>query len=302
MPVNIPDLLPAKAMLEAENVFVMGESRAVKQNIRPLRILILNLMPLKIITETHLLRVLSNTPLQVEVELLMTSSHTPKHTSMEHLLSFYKTFDEVKEMHFDGLIITGAPVELLDFEEVTYWKELCEIMEWSKTNVTSTLHICWGGQAGLYYHFGIPKYTLPSKLFGVFSHRVITPNEPLLRGFDDWFAVPHSRYTGVRHSDIQRVEDLIVLSDSPEAGVYLVMSGDRRQVFLTGHPEYDGNTLKEEYLRDLERGLKIALPGNYFQEDDPTKKPRVSWRGHAHLLYSNWLNYYVYQSTPYEWQ
>ncbi len=301
MPVNIPDLLPAKAMLEAENVFVMGESRAVKQDIRPLRILVLNLMPLKITTEAHLLRVLSNTPLQVEIELMMTSTHSPKNTPRQHLLSFYKTFSEVKEQHFDGLIITGAPVELLKFEEVGYWEELCEIMAWSKTHVTSTLHICWGGQAGLYFHYGIPKYNLPAKLFGVFPHRVIKPDEPILRGFDDVFAVPHSRYTEVRSDDIERVEELILLSDSPRAGVYLVISRDRRQVFFTGHPEYDGNTLNEEYQRDLKKGLEIAPPENYFQNNDPARKPVVSWRSHAHLLYSNWLNYYVYQSTPYEW-
>ncbi len=301
MPVNIPDLLPAKAMLEAENVFVMGESRAEKQDIRPLRILLLNLMPLKISTEAHLLRVLSNTPLQVEVELMVTSTHTPKNTPRQHLLSFYKVFSEVKKQYFDGLIITGAPVELLKFEEVSYWEELCEIMEWSKTHVTSTLHICWGGQAGLYYHYGIPKYDLPAKLFGVFSHRVLKPDEPVLRGFDDLFNVPHSRYTEVRSEDIERVEELILLSDSPQAGVYLVMSRDRRQVFFTGHPEYDGNTLNEEYQRDLKKGLEIAPPENYFQHNDPALKPLVSWRAHAHLLYSNWLNYYVYQSTPYEW-
>lgn len=301
MPVNIQDLLPAKATLEAENVFVMGESRAERQDIRPLRILVLNLMPLKITTEAHLLRVLSNTPLQVEVELLMTSTHTPKNTPRQHLLSFYKTFDEVKKRHFDGMIITGAPVELLPFEQVVYWKELCEIMEWSKSNVTSTLHICWGGQAGLYYHHGVGKYELPSKLFGVFRHRVIKPKEPLLRGFDDIFEVPHSRYTGVRHADIEKAPNLILLSDSPEAGVYLVMSNDRRQVFLTGHPEYDAATLGEEYHRDVNKGLDIALPVNYFLNNDPALKPLVSWRSHAHLLYSNWLNYYVYQSTPYEW-
>ncbi|MGQ1890416.1 homoserine O-acetyltransferase MetA [Thermophagus sp. OGC60D27] len=301
MPVNIPDLLPAKSLLEAENVFVMGESRAVSQDIRPLRILILNLMPLKIKTETHLLRVLSNTPLQVEVELLVTSSHTPKHTPSEHLFSFYKTFDEVKERHFDGFIITGAPVELLDFEKVTYWQELKEIMAWSKTNVTSTLHICWGAQAGLYFHYGIPKYELPAKLFGVFEHFVNAPTEPLVRGFDDVFWAPHSRYTEVRKSDIEKVDDLILLSDSHQAGPYLMLSKDRSQVFLTGHPEYDKPTLGEEYERDLKKGLAINMPENYFLDNDPRKDAVVRWRSHAQLLYSNWLNYYVYQSTPYDW-
>ncbi|RCW37435.1 homoserine O-succinyltransferase [Marinilabilia salmonicolor] len=301
MPVNIPDLLPAKSLLEAENVFVMSESRAVTQDIRPLKILVLNLMPLKIKTETHLLRALSNSPLQVEVELLFTSSHTPKNTPQEHLISFYKTFEEVKDKHYDGFIITGAPVELLEFEKVTYWDELCTIMEWSKANVTSTLHICWGAQAGLYYHYGIPKYELRAKLFGVFEHSVKSPEEPLLRGFDDLFHAPHSRYTEVRKSDIEKVEDLILLSDSVKAGPYLVLSKDRSQVFLTGHPEYDKFTLGEEYHRDQQRGLQTKLPENYYKNDDPAKDSVVRWRSHAQLLFSNWLNYYVYQSTPYEW-
>ena len=301
MPVNIPDLLPAKSLLEAENVFVMGESRAVTQDIRPLRILILNLMPLKIKTETHLLRVLSNTPLQVEVELLFTSTHTPKNTPQEHLISFYKTFEEVKDRHYDGFIITGAPVELLDFEQVTYWKELSEIMEWSKTNVTSTLHICWGAQAGLYYHYGVPKHELSSKLFGVFEHYINDPTEPLVRGFDDVFWAPHSRYTEVRRSDIEKVNDLILLSDSAHAGPYLMLSKDRSQVFVTGHPEYDKFTLGEEYHRDQKKGLQTSLPENYYLNDDPGEKALVRWRSHAQLMYSNWLNYYVYQSTPYEW-
>ena len=301
MPVNIPDTLPAKSLLEAENVFVMGESRAVTQDIRPLHILVLNLMPLKIKTETHLLRALSNSPLQVEVELLVTSSHTPKHTPQEHLISFYKTFEEVKEKHYDGLIITGAPVELLDFEKVTYWNELCEIMEWSKSNVTSTLHICWGAQAGLYYHFGVPKYELPAKLFGIFEHYVNDPHEPLLRGFDDVFWAPHSRYTEIKRSDIEDKEGLILLSDSRKAGPYLALSQDRKQIFLTGHPEYDKFTLGEEYYRDLERGLQIKKPENYFKDNDPGQKALVRWRSHAQLLFSNWLNYYVYQLTPYEW-
>ncbi len=302
MPVNIPDTLPAKSLLESENVFVMGESKAVTQDIRPLRILLLNLMPLKIKTETHLLRVLSNSPLQVEVELLITSSHTPKNTPKEHLFAFYKTFEEIKDQHYDGLIITGAPVELLEFEKVTYWKELCDIMEWSKSNVTSTLHICWGAQAGLYYHYGIPKYELSAKIFGVFEHFVHDPNEPLLRGFDDVFWAPHSRYTEVRRSDIEKAKDLILLSDSPKTGPYLILSNDRSQVFLTGHPEYDQFTLGEEYIRDQERGLRTKKPENYFKDDDPTKKVIVRWRSAAQLLYSNWLNYYVYQLTPYDWR
>ncbi len=302
MPVNIPDQLPAKSLLEAENVFVMGESRAVAQDIRPLRILVLNLMPLKIKTEAHLLRVLSNSPLQVEVELLVTSSHIPKNTPQEHLISFYKTFDDIKDTHYDGLIITGAPVELLEFEQVTYWKELCEIMDWSKTNVTSTFHICWGAQAALYHHYGIPKYELSSKLFGVFEHSVLDPQEPLLRGFDDLFWAPHSRYTGIKKSDIEKVKDLIFLSDSDRTGPYLLLSKDRSQVFLTGHPEYDKFTLGEEYHRDRERGLQTSLPENYYESDDPNRKALMRWRSHAHLLYSNWLNYYVYQSTPYDWK
>ena len=299
MPVNIPDSLPAKAQLEAENVFVMGESRAVSQDIRPLKILILNLMPLKIVTETHLLRVLSNTPLQVEVELLMTSTHAHRNTPQEHLLAFYKTFDEIKDRFFDGMIITGAPVELIDFEEVTYWDELCSIMEWSKKHVTSTLHICWGAQAGLYYHYGIKKYPLNQKMFGVFSHDVYSPQEPLMRGFNDFFHAPHSRYTEVKKEDILNSGSLMILSHSEEAGVYIVMSNDRRQVFVTGHPEYDAQTLGEEYWRDVEKGLNIHVPENYYPDNDPHQKPTVKWRSHAHLLYSNWLNYYVYQSTPY---
>ena len=299
MPVNIPDSLPAKAQLEAENVFVMGESRAVSQDIRPLKILILNLMPLKIVTETHLLRVLSNTPLQVEVELLMTSTHAHRNTPQEHLLAFYKTFDEIKDRFFDGMIITGAPVELIEFEEVTYWEELCAIMEWSKKHVTSTLHICWGAQAGLYYHYGIKKYPLNRKMFGVFSHDVYSPQEPLLRGFNDVFHAPHSRYTEVRKDEILSSDSLMILSESEAAGVYIVMSKDRRQVFVTGHPEYDAQTLGEEYWRDVEKGLNIHVPENYYPDNDPNQMPTVKWRSHAHLLYSNWLNYYVYQSTPY---
>lgn len=299
MPVNIPDTLPAKALLEAENVFVMGESRAVLQDIRPLRILILNLMPVKIVTESHLLRVLSNTPLQVEIELMMTSTHSHRNTPQDHLVAFYKTFNEIRHQYFDGMIITGAPVELMEFERVTYWPELAEIMEWSKRHVTSTFHICWGAQAGLYYHFGVKKHELQRKMFGVFSHDVKWPKEPLLRGFDDLHFAPHSRYTEVRASEIENVKGLLILSTSPEAGVYLVMSEDRKQVFVTGHPEYDQNTLGEEYWRDVNKGMEIALPENYYPANNPLEKPLVTWRAHAHLLYSNWLNYYVYQSTPY---
>jgi len=300
MPVNIPDSLPAKALLEAENVFVMGESRAVAQDIRPLKILILNLMPLKILTETHLLRVLSNSPLQVEVELLMTSTHAHRNTSEEHLVAFYKTFNEIKHRYFDGMIVTGAPVELIEFEQVTYWNELCEIMERSTKYVTSTFHICWGAQAGLYYHFGIKKYPLPRKMSGVFNHKMYTPQEPLLRGFNDVYPAPHSRYTEVKAEEIRNTPGLSLLSDSDEAGVYLVMSDDRRQIFVTGHPEYDAFTLGEEYWRDVKKGLSIHIPENYYPKNDPKQPPSVFWRSHAYLLYSNWLNYYVYQSTPFD--
>jgi len=299
MPVNIPDALPAKAMLEAENVFVMGQSRAISQDIRPLRILILNLMPLKIVTESQLLRVLSNSPLQVEVELLRTAMHAHRNTPEEHLLTFYNTFKEVKDKYFDGLIITGAPIELMDFKEVNYWTELCEIMEWSKTHVTSTFHICWGAQAGMYYHYGIEKHELNKKIFGVFEHKVLVPTEPLLRGFDDRFFAPHSRYTEVSLSEIKRNSELITLSESDDAGAFLIISEDRRQIFVTGHPEYERSTLGEEYWRDINKGMEIAVPENYFPDNNPSNKPIVNWRSHAHLLYSNWLNYYVYQSTPY---
>jgi len=259
----------------------------------------LNLMPLKIVTESHLLRVLSNSPLQVEVELLMTSMHAHRNTPEEHLVAFYNTFKEVKDRFFDGLIITGAPIELLDFEQVTYWPELCEIMEWSKTHVTSTFHICWGAQAGMYYHYGVKKYELDKKVFGVFDHNVIVPTEPILRGFDDSYFAPHSRYTEVRVPEINKHPGLILLSESAIAGAYLVISEDRRQIFVTGHPEYDQHTLGEEYWRDVNKGMEIAVPDNYYPENNPENRPAVSWRSHAHLLYSNWLNYYVYQSTPY---
>ncbi|MCU4165538.1 homoserine O-acetyltransferase MetA [Carboxylicivirga caseinilyticus] len=300
MPIKIPDALPARGVLENENVFVIGESKALHQDIRPLRILILNLMPLKIATETHLLRALSNSPLQVEVDFLMTSSHVSKNTPREHLFSFYKVFNEVRSEKYDGMIITGAPVELLDFEEVNYWEELTEIMEWSKHNVTSTFHICWGAQAGLYFHHGIKKYQLDKKMFGVFKHTVNEMQEPLMRGFNDIFHAPHSRYTEVKLSEVEANDNLILLSSSKDAGVYIVMSKDRRQIFVTGHSEYDAHTLNEEYKRDVAKGLDIAIPENYFPDNDPAKEPMVLWRSHASLLYSNWLNYYVYQATPYQ--
>ncbi len=299
MPIKIPNLLPATSTLEAENIFVMTETRAMTQDIRPLQILLLNLMPTKIDTETQLARVLGNTPLQIELELIAPSGHVSKNTSQEHMLTFYKSFDDVKHRTFDGLIITGAPVELMDFEDVDYWPELCEIMEWSKWNVHSTLHICWGAQAGLYYHYGIPKRTLDKKLFGVFEHTVEEPNFILFRGFDDRFMVPHSRNTTVNREDIEAVPGLKVLAASPEAGVYAVKTEQSRQVFVMGHAEYDRDTLKKEYLRDVAAGVDIQLPKNYFPEDDPTREPIVSWRSCAHLLYGNWLNYCVYQTVPY---
>ena len=300
MPIKIPNLLPATGTLEAENIFVMTETRAVTQDIRPLQILLLNLMPTKIDTETQLARVLGNTPLQIELELIAPKGHVSKNTSQEHMLTFYKSFDDVKDRTFDGLVITGAPVELMDFEEVDYWPELCEIMEWSKTNVHSTLHICWGAQAGLYYHYGIPKHTLDKKLFGVFRHTVEEPNFILFRGFDDTFLVPHSRNTTVNREDIEAVPGLKVLAASPEAGVYAVKTEQSRQVFVMGHAEYDRDTLKKEYLRDVAAGVDIQLPKNYFPDDDPTKDPLVTWRSCAHLLYGNWLNYCVYQTVPYD--
>ena len=300
MPIKIPNALPATDTLRSENIFVMTETRAMTQDIRPLQILLLNLMPTKIDTETQLARVLGNTPLQIELELIAPAGHVSKNTSQEHMLAFYKTFDQVKHRTFDGLIITGAPVEMMDFEEVDYWPELCEIMEWSKTHAHSTLHICWGAQAGLYYHYGIRKQLLPEKLFGVFRHTVEDPNYILFRGFDDKFWVPHSRNTTVHREDIEAIEGLKVLSASPEAGVYAVKSPESRQVFLMGHAEYDPDTLKKEYLRDVAAGLDIQLPKNYFSGDDPSQPPIVRWRSCAHLLYANWLNYCVYQTTPYE--
>ena len=300
MPIRIPDSLPATETLESENIFVMTEYRAMHQDIRPLRLLLLNLMPTKIVTETQILRKLSNTPLQIEVELLQTISHDAKNVSVEHLSMFYRSFEQVERERFDGMIITGAPVELLDFEHVDYWDELCRIMEWSRSNVHSTLHICWGAQAAIYYHYGIPKYELPEKLFGVFEHNVVKPSSPLVRGFNDVFRAPHSRYTEVRAKDIEAHPSLELIATSHEAGVYLAKSTDSRHFFVFGHPEYDTNTLQLEYERDLARGLDIKLPAHYFPGNDPAAKPRSTWRAHAQLLYTNWLNYYVYQTTPYD--
>ena len=300
MPIKIQDLLPSKDILESENIFVMTEHRAVRQDIRPLRLLMLNLMPTKIVTETQLLRKLSNTPLQIEVEFLQTVSHVSKNTDPKHLESFYTSFDKVRGQYFDGMIITGAPVENLEFEDVDYWDELCEIMEWTSHNVHSTLHICWGAQAGLYHHYGIQKYSLGPKLSGIFSHTVLKPQSPFFRGFDDTFHMPHSRYTGVLEEDILAVPELELLSVSDEAGVFAVKSHDNRRVFITGHPEYDADTLAQEYFRDVEKGLPIDIPKNYFPGDDPSAAPSVYWRAHAQLMYTNWLNYYVYQSTPYD--
>lgn len=299
MPIKIPQDLPAYATLSEENIFVMTEERAVHQDIRPLEIAILNIMPDKITAETQLLRLIGNTALQVNVLFLKTATYTPSNTSAEHLEAFYKTFDEVKERKFDGLIITGAPVETLEFEEVGYWDELKLIMEWSRTHVFSTLHVCWGAQAGLNYHYGIPKYMLPEKMFGIFEHELSGENVKLLRGFDDVYLVPHSRHTEVRREDILKDGRLEILSESKEAGVCIVSALGGRQIFVTGHPEYDQYALKREYERDIKKGMKIALPKNYFPGDDPEKVPPVTWRSHANLLYANWLNYYVYQETPY---
>lgn len=302
MPIKIPDSLPARATLEGENIFVMTEYRAIHQDVRPLNLLILNLMPTKIVTETQLLRKLSNSPLQVEVELLQTASHISQNTDADHLLSFYTTFDQIKHRKYDGMIITGAPVENLDFTDVDYWPELCEIMEWSKTHVHSTLHICWGAQAGLYYHYGIPKYSLDKKLFGVFPHTTTQQKRqsPLFRGFDDIFYVPHSRYTENKVEDILAQPELELLAVSEDAGVFAVKSENNRRFFITGHPEYDPDTLAREYFRDVDKGLDIAVPANYFPENDPSQAPTVRWRSAAQLFYNNWLNYYVYQTTPYD--
>lgn len=300
MPIKIPNSLPATQTLHEENIFVITENRAITQDIRPLRIVMLNLMPKKIETETQIARLIGNTPLQVELELLQTATHQSTHTAAEHMLSFYKVFDDIKDQNFDGMIITGAPVEHMEFEEVEYWQELCRIMEWSKTHVTSTLYICWGAQAGLYYHYGIQKHTLNEKLFGVFEHKLDHKRSILFRGFDDTFLVPHSRHTTVLREDIEAVKDLKVLCSSPEAGVFAVATERGRQIFVTGHSEYDADTLKKEYLRDKEKGLPIAIPKNYFPNDDETKDPLVRWRSCANLFYSNWLNYFVYQTTPYD--
>ena len=299
MPIKIPESLPARATLESENIFTITEHRAVTQDIRPLRILLLNLMPTKVVTETQLARLLGNSPLQIELELIMTTSRESRNTSREHMLSFYKTFDDVRDQHFDGMVITGAPVEQMEFEQVDYWDELCAIMEWSKTHVTSTFHICWGAQAGLYYHFGIRKIPLEKKLFGVFEHTVERRSSMLLRGFDDTFFVPHSRHTTISRADVEAVPQLKILASSPEAGIYAIATDKGRQIFITGHSEYDAETLKLEYERDKKAGLPIDVPKNYFLDDDDTKPPRVTWRSHANLIYTNWLNYYVYQRTPY---
>ena len=300
MPIQIPNDLPAAGTLQQENIFVMTQTRAISQDIRPLEIVVLNLMPTKVVTETQLSRLLGNTPLQVNLELIHTTSHKAKNVAQEHLLAFYKSFDEIKHRKFDGMVITGAPVEQMEFEEVDYWQELCEIMEWSKTNVHSTFHICWGAQAGLYYHYGIKKYPLPEKMFGVFEHHVDYKRSILLRGFDDRFWVPHSRHTTIRREDVEKVPGLRILASSEQAGVYAMASREGRQIFITGHSEYDPETLKTEYLRDKNLGLPIRVPENYFPDDDDTRDPVVRWRAHANLLYSNWLNYFVYQTTPYD--
>ena len=300
MPIRIPDALPATEILEGENIFVMTEFRALHQDIRPLRVLILNLMPTTIATETQLMRKLSNTPLQIQVDLLRTKSHEATHVSAGHLETFYRTFEDIENEHYDGLIITGAPVELMEFEEVDYWDELCRIMDWSSTHVHSTLHICWGAQAGLYYHYGIQKYRLPKKASGVFEHRLLKPKSPLVRGFDDRFYAVHSRNTDVRIEDVEAVDDLEVVAVSDEVGLYIVKSVDSRRFFVFGHPEYDTDTLKLEYERDVKRGIDPEVPANYFPDDDPTRAPLNIWRSQAQLFYTNWLNYYVYQTTPYD--
>lgn len=299
MPVNIPDKLPAVKTLEKENIFVMSETRAVHQDIRPLKVVILNLMPLKIATETHILRLLSNSPLQVEIVLLHTEDHVSKNTPQDHLRSFYKTFPQIEKEKFDGMIITGAPIEHLEFEDVNYWDELKRIMDWSVSHVTASMFICWGAQAGLYHFYDIPKYKLPEKMFGVFEHTINNPLIPLTRGFDEYFQAPHSRHTEIRREDILKVEDLEIISESKEAGIYIVMARSGRQIFVTGHSEYDPTTLKDEYERDLGKGMEVPVPKHYFRDNDPNNTPRVRWKSHAHLLFSNWLNYYVYQMTPF---
>lgn len=299
MPIKIPNDLPATETLNKENIFVITETRALTQDIRPLRILLLNLMPTKIATETQFARLLGNTPLQVKLEFLQTATHKATHTDEQHMIDFYKTFDEIKNEKYDGMVITGAPVELMEFEEVNYWEELCTIMDWSKTHVTSTVHICWAAQAALYHYYGIKKVSLPEKLFGIYEHTADYKQSILLRGFDDVFMAPHSRHTAILREDIEKISDLKILASSKEAGVYLISTDRGRQIFVTGHPEYDTDTLKKEYLRDKEAGLPISVPKNYFEDNDENKNPINSWRSSANLLYSNWLNYFVYQTTPY---
>lgn len=300
MPLNLPDRLPAIKLLKKENIFVFDHSRASRQDIRPLRIVVLNLMPLKITTETDLVRLLSNTPLQIELSFMKLRSHTPKNTPVEHMKAFYKDFELMRNERFDGMIITGAPVEQMPFEEVSYWSEVSAIFDWARTHVTSTLYICWAAQAGLYHHYGVPKHDLPHKMFGIFEHTVNRPLLPIFRGFDDVFYVPHSRHTEIRREDIERCPELDILSESPEAGVYMVMARGGREFFVTGHSEYSPYTLDGEYKRDLAKGLPIDMPRNYYRGDDPSQPPLVRWRAHANLLFSNWLNYYVYQETPYD--
>ena len=300
MPIKIPNSLPATETLLSENIFVITETRALTQDIRPLKIALLNLMPTKIATETQLARLLGNTPLQVELDLIQLRSHVTRNTSQEHMLAFYKPFDQIRGEKYDGMIITGAPVERMEFEQVDYWKELCEVMEWTKTHVTSTFHICWGAQAALYYHYGIEKHDMGKKLFGVYPHYKEHKSSMLLRGFDDVFMVPQSRYTTIRREDVLQAPELKILASSREGGIYALATKLGRQIFITGHSEYDGDTLKNEYLRDQAAGLDTPVPVNYFPEDDPTREPNVTWRSHANLLYSNWLNYYVYQTTPYD--
>ena len=300
MPLNLPDKLPAIELLKQENIFVIDNSRASHQDIRPLRIVVLNLMPLKITTETDLVRLLSNTPLQLEISLMKVKSHTSKNTPVEHMRAFYRDFQLMLDEKFDGMIITGAPVEHMDFEEVAYWNEISEIFSWARTHVTSTLYICWAAQAGLYHHYGVPKYKLDKKMFGIFEHRANNPLLPIFRGFDDVFYVPHSRHTEVRREDILKVKDLDLISESEESGVYMVMARGGREIFVTGHSEYSPLTLDTEYRRDLDKGLPIEMPVNYYRDNDPSKGPLVRWRGHANLFFQNWLNYYVYQETPFD--
>lgn len=300
MPLNIPIKMPAIETLKAENIFVMDNERASTQEIRPLKIVILNLMPMKITTETDLIRLLSNSPLQIEIDFLKLKSHTSKNTPIEHLMAFYKTFEKIKKGKYDGMIITGAPVEHMEFEAVDYWSEITEILDWAKHNVTSTLFICWAAQAGLYHYYGIPKYQMDKKMFGVFKHTVLDPKNPIFRGFDDEFFVPHSRHTEVRKKDIEKVPELSILSESKDSGIYIIMGRNGREFFITGHSEYSRYTLHDEYIRDLKKGLNIDMPVNYYEDNDPQKAPVIRWKSHANLLFTNWLNYFVYQETPYD--